>query len=202
MSKLKIILSSLLILLLLCEFTLPQSIKDYLNLKISLNSERISRIIRKMNRNTSISIMKILKMTKKNTKLMSQSGIIEIIRNSNYCLYDLCLNKSERDDLIRVFSNQISPLYISIGDVRFKVVSIDIPIDTTTNSNSSMKDNEKTGKVILENNNFTCFIFRSGNFLLYICGIELDLMKVYNEQREVLEMLKEIDNNYSNFIIF
>lgn len=204
MSKLKIILSSLIILILLCELTLPQSIQDYINLKITINSERIRRIIRKMNSNSSISIMKILKMTKQNTKLMSQSGIIEIIRNSNYCLFDLCLNKSERDDLIRVFSNQISPLFITIGDVRFKVISIDIPIDTNSSmkDNNSTSNNEKIGKVVLESNNFYCFIFRSGNFLLYICGIELDLIKVYNEQREVLMMLKDIDNSYSNFIIF
>jgi len=206
MSKSIILLFSIsfILLVLSIELLLPSSIQN-----ISLNYQLIKSIIKKVSSNPSISIMKILKKTSQNTKLTSQSGIIEITRNLNYCLYDMCVNKSERDVLIRVFSNQTIPLYLTIGNVEFKVVSIDIPYDISYDNEDKddstftmLLNKEKEGKVVLSNGSFNCLIFRSGNFLLYICGVELDLNKVYNEQKDVLMMLKEFDRSHSNFIIF
>ena len=136
--------------------------------------------------NNTLLMVNILRLVKANTKTLSQSGIIDMLKNSNYSSNDMIPEKSERDALIRIMFNQLTPTQLSINSVIFTIKEIN-----TTN-----------GYVITSHGPINCFIIKAGNYLLYIAGVGIQWEDVIEQQSEVIEILKKINSQQNNYIIF
>lgn len=136
--------------------------------------------------NNELLMVNILRLVKANTKTVSQSGIIDMLRNSNYSSNDMIPEKSERDALIRIMFNQLTPTQLSINNVIFIIKEIN-----TTN-----------GFIISSHGPINCFIIKAGNFLLYIAGVGIKWEDVSLQQIEAIEILKKINSQQNNYIIF
>ncbi len=137
------------------------------------------------NKNNSLFMINVLRFSKSKTKLLSQNGIIETAKSSNYCLYDMCITKIERDSLIRIFFNQIKSDSFTIGNVQFSITEI----------------NFDEGYIKSNHGPINCFILKAGNYFLYIAGVNLDFPKVLQEQSQVIDLLKESNDNVNNYIV-
>lgn len=141
----------------------------------------------KFNKNNSLFMVNVLRFSKSKTKLLSQNGIIETMKNSNYCLYDMCISKYERDTLIRIFYNQITSNTYRINNVQFTISEINHDNDLWYIKSS--------------HGPLSCFIFKAGNFFLYIAGVNLDFSIVKQEQREIIDLLKGLNDNTNDYIV-
>ena len=131
-------------------------------------------------------MVNILRLVKSNTKTLSQSGIIDMLKNYNYSSNDMIPEKSERNALIRIMFSQLKPSQLLINNVIFIISEI----------------NTTDGYIISSHGPISCFIIKAGNYLLYIAGIGLKWEEVINQQREPIEILKKINPQQNNYIIF
>ena len=137
------------------------------------------------NENNAIFMKNLMLLSKKLTNILSQIGIIDLLKSISYCYNEMCPNTSNRDNIIRIIYGQINNINtFVIGDVIFKISHLDLQ-----------------NKILIGNHGpIQVGLFIKGNYIYYGAGIHLDWKILQTQQSKVFEILSNL-NPTSNTVL-
>lgn len=126
------------------------------------------------------------KLSMNKTVTLSQIGLISLLTSNIFCSFDMCPFKNERDDIISILFNQIKANSFNVGGITFKIDEIDKNQEYVYGSIGDVKIR----------------IIKSGNYLFFACGINVNWDLLLDQQKDLLNLLKEIDKTDTKVLIY
>lgn len=122
------------------------------------------------------------KESKKRSVTLSQIGLINSMNSDIFCSFDMCPTQHERDNMISILLNHVVSDTFNVGGIEFKIDEID-------------KNSEYLNGSI---NEVKIRIIKTGNFFYFACGININWDVILEQQKDLLDLLKNIDKNIDN----
>lgn len=109
---------------------------------------------------------------------LSQMGLINSMNSDIFCFFDMCPLQYERDNMISILLKHVVSDSFTVGGIEFKVDEID-------------KNSEYLNGSI---NEVKIRIIKAGNFFYFLCGININWDLILKQQKDLLDLLKNIDS--------
>lgn len=126
------------------------------------------------------------KLSMSKTVTLSQIGLISLLTSNIFCSFDMCPFKNERDDIISIMFSQIQVKSFNISGITFDIDEVDKNHEYVYGSIGDVKIR----------------IIKSGNYLFFACGINVIWDLLLDQQKDLLDLLKEIDKTDTNIVIY